>query len=238
MKFKNYLNESRSVSMPKKKAIDEIGNKCLNNLRFFYKKKEWLFRGINNTSNFLFVDPTKGKPRRSANIDTNYYTLLIDNLPSWKEYPLRSRSIVCSTSEEYASDYGEVYIVIPYDNANIAIASEDDLWDSFKFGSLGLFNDYLKYLFREHDLKVSNNNYQSLKNALIWLNDNNIVDYDKYNIFNSDKDVMKSLDKLMSPDYNGFKLGLKNMKENREVWIQGKAILIHDNIFWDIIDEI
>jgi hypothetical protein len=239
MKFKTYLNEGRSISISKERAIDEIGNNCVKNFRFFLKKKEWLYRGVEIYKDFLFVDSNKGKERKSANIHTNYYTLLIDNLPSWKNYPLRSRSIICSTDERYAKSYGTPYVVIPYDNTNIAIAPEDDLWDSFpklfKLGSLGQFNDYLEHLFIKYDLDVFNNDYGSLKDALIQINSFGYKD--RYDIFDS-KDVMKTLDKLMSPDYNGFKLGLKNMSFGKEVWIQGKSILINNNIFWDIIDEI
>jgi hypothetical protein len=40
MKFKQYLNEGRSVTISQKKAIDEIGDNCVKNFRFFLSKKE------------------------------------------------------------------------------------------------------------------------------------------------------------------------------------------------------
>jgi len=238
MRLQQYLNEGRSVGIDKNTAISEIKKNCWNNYKFFLKKREWVFRGIRRKSDaYLKIDSNTGTPRVSANTPRNYYTLLMDNLSSWKKYPLRSRSIICSTSDEYAEDYGTLYVVIPYDDANVGIASDEDIWDSFKMGGLNRFNNFLSMAFFENGLKVGKSSYKELEKALIEINKSGKYDGDKLNIFDKDRDVMKQLDRIMSPKYNGFKHGIKNMSPHKEVWIQGKSILVNEEIFWGIMED-
>ena len=238
MRLQQYLNEGRSVGIDEATAISEIKKNCWNNYKFFLKKREWIFRGIKRKSNwYIKIDSNIGEPRVSANARNNYYTLLMDNLPSWSKYPLRSRSIICSTNDEVARDYGTLYVVIPYDDANIGIASNEDIWASFKMGSLNDFNEFLGRAFIEHGLKVGQSSYKNLEKALIEINKSGKKDGDKYNIFDKDRDVMKQLDRIMSPKYNGFKHGIKNMSPHKEVWIQGKSILVNEYIFWGMMED-
>ena len=239
MRLQQYLNEGRSVGIDKDTAISEIKKNCWNNYKFFLKKGEWIFRGIKGKSDaYLKIDSNVGTPRVSSNAWYNYYTLLMDNLPSWKKYPLRSRSIICSTEEGSAESYGTLYVVIPYDNTNVGIAPDGDIWYSFKMGILNDFNEFLGSIFRMYRFKVGKNDYKSLKRALIEINKSGEANKDKFGIFDKDKDVMKNLDKIMSPEYNGFKRGIKNMSDNNEIWIQGKSILVNEEIFWGIMEDI
>lgn len=97
-----------------------------------------IFRGIKSiTSQYLYVKPSQFA-RQSRNT-INIYTALFDILPSWKEYPKRSRSIICSNEEEYAGGYkgyseniGSLYIVLPKDGSKIGICPERDIWESFR----------------------------------------------------------------------------------------------------------
>lgn len=86
-----------------------------------------IYRGVGSSyDQYRVVDSNKGKPRQSANT-LNYMTWLMDNLPSWKAYPKRSRGIICSTSLSYAGGYGQIYQIIPYDNAQIAVCPTIDV---------------------------------------------------------------------------------------------------------------
>jgi hypothetical protein len=81
------------------------------------------------------IEPSKHE-RVSANT-SNVYTLLIDNLRSWSEYPKRSRSIICSTSAFNAAGYGvhnPPHQVFPEDGAKIGVAPRSDIWNSFEKG--------------------------------------------------------------------------------------------------------
>ena len=81
-------------------------------------------------------------------ITENYITLLIDYiLPSWKNYPKRSKSLVCSSSKSISWGYGnKAYVVFPYNNAKIGVCSEVDLWESFIDLNVLEFNDDLRIM--------------------------------------------------------------------------------------------
>ena len=100
-----------------------------------------LYRGVTGFyDNYAIVDPTL-KKRKSANTH-NYYTLMMDNLPSWQGWPKRSRSLICSTSKKKTMAYSEydfdnggsylsIYQVLPFNGAKLAVCPRDDIWTSF-----------------------------------------------------------------------------------------------------------
>ena len=90
-----------------------------------------LYRGVDKQLQLQIGDTNIGAPRKSANTK-NYYTLWVDNSPMWKDFPKRSRSFICTTDKEYASSFGEIYLVIPFDNAQIGICPSGDFWFSFE----------------------------------------------------------------------------------------------------------
>jgi len=77
---------------------------------------------------------------------------LIDNSKKWKEYPKRSKSLICSTvSSEF---YGVEYIVIPLEpNSKWGVCESEDFWGGFSksgIGSIRYLNQLLYIL--KHDL--------------------------------------------------------------------------------------
>lgn len=71
--------------------------------------------------------------RISQNVNNCYTRLMSDILPSWKDYPKRSRSFICTTSSHTATMYatGKVYLVLPENGAKIGVCPMEDIWDSF-----------------------------------------------------------------------------------------------------------
>src|SRR5271168_3608736 len=120
--------QQSSLTLPK--VIRALEENCSNAIQAM-KENKFIYKGFNTNlgHNFLLTDPSQ-KERKSANT-SNQYTLLMDNLPAWKEYPKRSRSLVCSTSSDRAASYGNVYLVLPFNGARIGICPEYDIWDSF-----------------------------------------------------------------------------------------------------------
>ncbi len=88
-----------------------------------------VFRGIEGGPAYGYIDPSNFK-RESAHTK-NYYTLIIDNSDKWSEYPDRSKSIVCTTGQRAASNYGDTYLVIPEGSPKVGIAPARDIWFSF-----------------------------------------------------------------------------------------------------------
>jgi hypothetical protein len=78
---------------------------------------------------YFYVNPQR-KNRSSANTH-NYYTLIIDNDPSWKAFPPRSKSLISTVSEHTASTYGNPYYVFPVGDPIVGLCPEPDFWFSF-----------------------------------------------------------------------------------------------------------
>ncbi len=143
------ISESRTQSIDEDKWIEITKKNCQKHIKGLKSGSvPGIYRGIGNFSDqFGMVDPTKGRPRVSANT-SNHMTLLIDNLPSWKGYPKRSQSIICTTRAKTAQAYGwnGFYQVYPFDRCKIATAPAPDIWYSFKesMENVSEFNDILK----------------------------------------------------------------------------------------------
>lgn len=152
MRLQAYITESsRSTPIEKDEALRIIQTKC----KRMFSSGVKIYRGINAEDDFFFTDPRKGGKRVSANT-ANYYTWLMDHLSSWKEYPRRSYSMICSTEADTAEIFGYPYYVLPFDGAKIGVCSADDLWISFpnlvkyggdRFDQMDDFNSHLSDMF-------------------------------------------------------------------------------------------
>jgi len=113
-------------------------------ITYFYIDKRnrlnnFLYRASSdkNMEAFLF---TPGE--RISQGTSNVYNRLISNiLPSWRGIPKRNKSIIGTNDHYVASNYqnygervgGKIYIVIPPNDAMLAVAAADDLWRSFAY---------------------------------------------------------------------------------------------------------
>ena len=72
-------------------------------------------------------------------------------LPSWKDFPKRDSSFICTTSEykarDYAFDKDDLYHVFPENGANLGICSSLDIWDSCNIQLSYYFN--AEYIFKK-----------------------------------------------------------------------------------------
>lgn len=127
--LEQYLNESRSNSITSDEFFNILNKNCK---QFNPNARGFLYRGIQTTEPILFNDPKNHF--RTSKDNNNYYTLLIDNSKNWKDYPKRSKSIIMANNELFPGTYGNIYVVIPFDNAKLAIAPKDDIWNSFETG--------------------------------------------------------------------------------------------------------
>lgn len=151
MRLLQHLNERRTKYVGKEDAIKVIRAKCKKHVKAITSgNRPHIYRGIQGYhENYGIVDIGSEDDRRSKNT-TNHMTLLMDNLPSWKSYPKRSQSIICSTNSSNASSYGSLYMVYPTDQCNIGVCPASDIWDGFfkAFGGYRIdvpaWNNYLK----------------------------------------------------------------------------------------------
>ena len=202
------------------------------------QKNKVMYRGVKNLGRdpVYLIDP-KLKARKSANT-RNHYTKLFDNLPSWRAYPKRSRSIICSTDKTRPSLHGKEYVVLPLNGAKIAICPTDDIWDSFDYVLNGEwmrdFNGILGYY------KIPDTSYKTMI-AAIFANRQKLARTfrkDNYSfIWQIDKcatipALIKELDEAFNPKDNGFLLGTVNSiptANDYELWTDSAAYFIQIN---------
>jgi hypothetical protein len=248
-KITKYLNENslfeykennRSKSIKKEKALELL------NTEYSISKKSNvnIYRGVDGIDDdFLFVDPSKYL-RKSANTD-NYYTLLIDNTSSWKKYPKRSKSIICSTDKVYASTYGTLYKVYPINNAKIGVCYTNDIWSATSINNNTTFYDLntllnviLKgfYKYNKDDdynmlikyLKKVDDDYEKISELLNELRFKFTI-FDMY--LNSDEQFKDFVENIMNPNKCGFELKKAGdyLPTKREVWIGEPCVLVKES---------
>lgn len=250
MKFKQYLNEGRTKQIDLDQAVELTVKNCKNNFKKLFMGRSFqIYRGLERPNKYGLVDSNQGSMRRSANTK-NYTTWLIDNLPSWKGWPKRGRGIICSTNLEYAEYYGDVNYVIPYDNSLIGVCPTEDIFNSFKFlGSrqVSNFNNWWDNRLSQFQIPEPTSWVKFKKaimeiyNQMKGIDDGNGGAYawhDDFEILNPKKKVMDTLDDKMSPTKNGFKMGINNLSGQKEVWIQGKVILVRRRLRNEYIEAV
>jgi hypothetical protein len=210
-----------------------------------------LYRGMGYTKlrDYLLIEGQKGG-RQSQNT-SNHYTLIIDKL--LKDYhsyaPQRSKSIICTNSIKKAHNYGNSYIILPFDDTEIGMCEHDDMWESYvRLAGMNLqiseMNLFLKKIIK------SPKSYQEIVDAIATdmksdkpssfaqkMLDTYIEDY---NIDEDDEDldykeiVEESLYTAYDPEhalnmkFGTYKeLNISDIDTDHEFWIGGKVIAIH-----------
>ena len=249
--FKQYLNEAPEYksSRLQPKTVDEaialMRENCLgylNNLN----NQGFIYRGGSGKGSHAISlgDSNTSTPRVSANAQ-NYYTLWMDNHPDWAKFPKRSQSFICSEDSDTAFDFGDLFLVIPYDDAHIEIVPADDLWSAIiipKKNSLSYSGSLRDFVENIHDLftalrRPSPKTYEDLVQALKGITYEDIDD-------DSGKSHMRAIKKVMDRTaslnlYQAFKEIINptrftqlrarqysNTGNGYELAIQGKAIFI------------
>ena len=96
MKFVEFLTESEQQSDYKKKiSVEDAIILAKNNPN----TEKLIFRGMKDSGDYLLIEGDKGG-RQSAHTK-NYYTMLLDQQLKDSKYPMRSKSIICTTNRNY-----------------------------------------------------------------------------------------------------------------------------------------
>jgi len=261
--FKTFLEAAVDGKQPKykdltvEKAIATLNDKCKDSLWMLHDNTP-LWRGDVNIPStvapfFMSVD-TSATVRRSENT-SNYYTVILDNIPSMKGFPKRSRSFIGSTSQDRASIYGymnnKFFVMIPYDDVKIGIVNQDDMWDSLVrlFGEeehVQDFNRCWQSLFSRANIKIAKSvTWEDFKKLSSQMEKNrekmiNLISQSfEVAEFRVEKELGKMtlleyLNRQYSPIFTGFKsvttkdksIIQKAVKQQSEVWVGGKIMMI------------
>ena len=162
--------------------------------------------------------------------------LFSNYLDSWKDYPKRSNSIICSTSSRVAeqwADGGKTFVVFPKNDTNIATAPDVDFWFSFKKGLHKLTLDRLIPKIAEKlNVKSAHSsigNLRNLEEAIDDLIKNSNISLSKLLTLEIEgRTVLEHFDEHLSPSENGFKLSSKIPDQyGVEVWFSAPSLMIN-----------
>ncbi len=137
IKLKNIVGEIRKVPAPssRRREINHHMVKRLLQTNYSEAFKSYQEGGatirrnlnIGGDSPYYFINPKSIE--RSSKEAKNFYTTLVSMLPSWKNYPKRTRSVIALTNTKPPSDYGKFqYYIFPLNGAKLAVSSTDDFW--------------------------------------------------------------------------------------------------------------
>lgn len=132
MNFKQFLLEGEYKKKITLEQAEEIifGPSCSN---FMTKSAERpIVRGIKgHFPNTAYVFQGDAGSRESR-YTTNHYTIILDSILPEEGYPKRSKSLICATlaNVKHAGQYGEIFAMIPYNDVNIGICPDADIFIS------------------------------------------------------------------------------------------------------------
>lgn len=267
MKFKDFLSEARiekysSVKVPTEysKVYDLIQKDYSDAWAAHAEKGKSFWRGHNiGPTPVIISKPSTGS--RKSEYTTNYYTILLDNNPLWKDYPKRSKSFIGHSSISRASKYEiegrNLCLVLPKNGSKIAACPEFDIWDTqAKFLNYTVYFADLYAVFDDFvNLKLKDNTIEEFKKALgffgveqlikIYGKDNHQLKLDLTDPKTHQIDVDLFFDyifKQWDPDKLGFNVfntsQMDSMPENKELWTDGDCLIITDDYLEELEKKI
>lgn len=242
-----------------KKLYKKLMRDCPSAFTHLLENKSGIFRGEihqNKKGEDIYRDvwiTDYSKGIREAQNTQDYYRLLIDEVFQRKNFPLRKRSMICSTDDEYAAGYGDLFYVLPFEHVNIASLNARDIFEiDVPFLNDTLDVDSLSHLFYAIISKSGKNQIdsedltiQSLSKTLSSIDFNVIIKSlerldlikdvnslkSKFKIENSD-DLIEYCIKALEKASNKFTLRrpkefYRKPPKHSEIWFSGKAYLIY-----------
>lgn len=125
MNFKTFL-EARKGRAQETDVVTAI-EWMYDNSRKYLQNGHWLYRGFDAYPKIRIGNPQAGRDRKSRNA-YNFYTMWMDNYPTFSHLPKRSKSFVMSTKQKTSEDYGDLYLVVPKDSAKVGAVGKGDIW--------------------------------------------------------------------------------------------------------------
>jgi len=207
-------------------SLDETADYINENCKEWIETPYEIIRKIN----YVKIPYFKSKPiLRFSRDNSNHYTTVLDN--TWKDYPKRSRSFICSISTKNIQS-PLAFVVIPKDGSKWGIAPRADIFYAFK-KSVGyvddFFTDFNKLSLGMNLDGINDTNFKELRKDFIELFDllkekyiingrfdeqayklisrdysENIANFIMDNYNRSSVDMFKELIRIMNPVVNDF----------------------------------
>lgn len=234
MKLKDILLESRRTRDIDIKTAESIFQKRCKGFMKMSENDTFIYRHITGfRGDFGWISPSN-HTRVSRNT-ANYYTLLIDNSPSWVRYPKRSKSVICR-SDTPLREKRNAHLIIPFDGATLGICPEFDFWESFNIYSMKRFNQKIAYTVKNKTGIVLDKtpDKNEFFNAIKKVSDSNgwLSSYDTY---------LEELEDFLDPNKNGFSIDTwpsKKIPTDREVWTDKDCLIIRSGeVAFEFLDS-
>jgi len=136
-----YLKTYEEVSSKKQttKLNQKQFDKYLKNCPHFNLEDKPIYRSIDLEGRYYYIDPSipfnldyythdEMKLRRSAYTSENFYTLLINHLPSYSDFP--KRQVICSANQHWIND--TMYRIIPLKDIKIGVVPSHDIQNTWE----------------------------------------------------------------------------------------------------------
>ena len=190
---------------------------------------------------------------RASENSTNHYTLILDNVPSRASMPKRSKSLICSTSNNHASYYAtrmgvraHCYALIPFNDAVIGVCNRIDIWDTpvTIWGEEHLIEEWnIKF---EEGLGIAGRRWEEFEAFDRRLKAHDVGAKDMFRRAfpeagpNATQTFIEDIDRAYSPKALGQTSeqprGFRFDDETRsELWISGKVLMIVSTVWDDLI---
>lgn len=239
MNLKQFLYESYKQDKTLQEAFNLASINCSDAL------KHWnipLIRGTNLSGDAYILEGEVGF--RKSKKSKNYYTIIFDEILPPLGYPKRSKSIILGnySNRSYAESYGTSFIILPFNDINIGVCPERDIFNtktSIIFNNkkpvLHILNDFFE------GIKAPDNSYNNLVNYIekILQNPKDIHYETTKSIFTSGN-VDKKLRNAYSPKNTKMKLETSktvyDIKDKKELWISGKCIAIRKDKYKEFLE--
>jgi len=257
MRLTQYLTEfqniedqegSRVKKIKQNQAIDMVKSKCKKALND-YRQNRWIERYANHAPSipYGFLDASKLPDRLSRN-SFNYYTLIINDDPTWKGFPKRQVIGSYRIKSEPPYKSASYFIIFPFDGVKVGVCKSQDIWDSFSvLKTVGItsnrYNNFInKMLNQGQQGKPYDKSLPQFKKACKqtdeWFKSLGGVEYVKEvlpdlnrslkTLKYYDGDFYKSVVDIYNP--TNFKIGQPGAykgSEMNEVWFDGPAIFVN-----------
>lgn len=204
-----------------------------------------IYRGMHiYNADFFYQPQMQPGARKSANV-YNWYTLIMDNTPEWRDFPARSASVICTSDPIASSDYGVTFQVLPFGDPIIGICPTEDIWFSFPrlktvdMESLEDLIDALETLQNMYlEKNLSQDSWPDFTRGLNVLTQKILQNYTSSKSMSANKlqgrvtpqkDMLTSLRELLDPQASGFKtarLSQWQAQPQREIWFSAGAFFL------------
>jgi hypothetical protein len=135
--IKQYVKTFESYNPILNNNVEDIINFIESECSDFLNSKNTtnLYRGLSPSfKDKIYIADSTDYERKSPEFSCHNY--IIDNDKQWRDYPKRSKSIICTNIPYITESYGKPFFLIPANFSKIAVAPEPDVWESFtnRFG--------------------------------------------------------------------------------------------------------